>query len=113
MLDGHVDPAFASQVPGHLLSHEYRTMLPACAAEGHHEVLETSALIRTDARIHQRHCVGEKLMDALFLVQVLDNGRVLASETLEPHFTARIRKASTVEDEPATVPRLIQRHTAM
>ena len=76
-------------------------------------MLEPAALVRVYAGVYERHGVGKELMDALLLVQIFDDGRVSAGETLESFFAARIGKTSAIEDESAAVPGFINGHATM
>src|SRR5271166_4979266 len=87
-------------------------MLPAGAAERNHEVLEPAIPIVANAGVHQGRGVGEKLMDALVLIQVVNHRRVLAAECLEAFFPSGIGNGSAVEDKSAAVSSFVLRHAS-
>src|SRR5882672_2245282 len=84
-------------------------MLAAGAAERNHQILEAALLIAVDARIHQRQDASEELMHAFLLIEIVDDRGVFAGESLKALFASRIREAPAIENEPATISRLIFR----
>src|SRR6516164_10369348 len=100
----HLDASAVAQVSGQLLGQEYRTVLPAGAAERHHQILEAALLIVADAGVDQREHAGQELVYALLLIQVVDHRRILAGQLLEALFAPRIGEAAAVKNETAPVP---------
>src|SRR5215831_16231733 len=84
-----------------------RTVLAARTAETDHQVLKTSVLIILHAVIHQRHYMGQIVMDALLRIEIFGNRRVLAGERLKPLFAPGIRQAAGVENEAAAISGLV------
>src|SRR5579862_176184 len=97
----------AAQSPGDLLRQIDGSMLPARASERHHQVLKPTLLIVAHAGVYQRHHAGQKLMDAVLLIQIIDYRSVLPGESLKLFFAPGIGQAATVENEPAAIPTLI------
>ena len=83
MPQDHLDAVASLQPLRHLLRQIHGAMLSTRAAKRNHQILEAAALIFEHAGIHQRKGAGEKLVDALLLVEVLDHRSVLAGEGLE------------------------------
>ena len=88
-------------------------MLPAGAAERHHQVLKAAPLILAHAGVHQRQDTGQKLVHALLLIQIVDDRSVFAGEGLEALFAAGIGQAAAIENKSAAIPGLILRPAAM
>ena len=78
-------------------------MLAAGATERHHKILEVPALVFGDAGVDERKRAREKLVNALLLVEIFDDGSVASGQSFEALFTAGIGQAATVEDEAAAV----------
>src|SRR5208337_4104523 len=100
---------FAAQMFRQLLRQIDRAMLTAGAPERHHQVLEAAAPISAHTRVHQRHDTGEKLLHALLLVEIVDDGCVFAGESLEALFASGIGEAAAIEDESAAIASLVLR----
>ena len=60
-----------------------------------------------DGRVDESKHAGQILVDALLLIEVVDDRRVLASKRFEALFPAGIREAAAVEDKPAAVAGLV------
>ncbi len=112
MPDNDLQSGFAAKMLGELLGKIHRPVLSTGAAERNHQILETSILIRIEARSHKRDHIGEELMGTFLLCQVFNDGGILSREVLESFFASRIRDAASIEDEPAAVSRLVFRHRA-
>src|SRR5436305_13441137 len=95
--------AGGTQMFGQLLCQVDGAMLASGAAKRYHQVLEATALIGADARIHQRHHARQKLMHALLLAQIFDDRRISAAERLESFLASGIRKAAAIEYESAAM----------
>src|SRR3989442_6183079 len=62
MPDNDLQSGFAAKMLGELLGKIHRPVLSTGAAERNHQILETSILIRVEARAHKRDHIGEELM---------------------------------------------------
>ncbi len=78
-------------------------MLAARTAERDHQILEAALLIVGDAGIHQRKDAGEKLVHGFLLIEIVDDRRVLAGESLEALFAAGIGETAAIEHKAAAV----------
>src|SRR5882762_4206198 len=88
-------------------------MLAAGAAERDHQVLEAALLIAGEARIHQGVNAGQELVHAFLLIEIVDDRSVLAGESLEALFAARIGEAAAIEDKSAAVAAFVLGQTLM
>ena len=113
MAEDYFEAVAVAQAPGKLLREEDGTMLTAGAAEGNHQIFEAALLIIADARIHECQNAGEKLVNAFLLIEVVDDGSILAGESFEALFAAGIGEAAAVEDETAAVAGFILRKALM
>src|SRR5260370_7483836 len=86
-------------------------MLAAGAAEGHHQVLEAALLIIVHGGIHERDDARKKLVNALLLVEIVDDRSVFAGQGFEAIFTSGIRKSADVENESSPVPCILPSHS--
>src|SRR2546423_807485 len=88
-------------------------MLPACAAERHHQIFEAALLIGGDACIHQRKNAGEKLVHAFLLIEVVDHRSIFPRQFLKALLASGIGKAAAIENKAPAVTAFVFRHTAM
>src|SRR5215475_13276737 len=109
----HVHTSLASEMVCELFGEIHGPMLSAGAAERHHQIFETPALVGTDTRIHKRRSVCEKLMRRLLLKEVFDDRRVLPGQVPVALFPPRIRYAAAIEHKPAAMPGLVLRMQSM
>src|SRR6266853_831397 len=72
MNDDHFDSIICAQMFGHLLRQIHGAMLAAGATETNHQVFEAAALICGHAGVYQRLGAGEKMVNALLLIKVVD-----------------------------------------
>ena len=86
-----------------MFGEENGTVLATGAAERDHEVFEASRLVVGDAGVDERVNGGEELVNALLLMEIFDDGRVLARQFLEFFFAAGIGEAAAVKDEAAAI----------
>src|SRR5437867_1196174 len=107
MLDCDFDAVPAAQMFCQLLRQIYGAVLASSASERHHQIFETATLIAGHASIDQCNDAPKKLMNALLLHQVIDDGGVFAGEALETFLTPRVREAACVKNESASVTRLV------
>src|SRR5437899_3237978 len=103
----HVHSVMPAQMPGQLLGQKYRTMLASGAPKCNGQTLEAARLIVADACIHQRRGVGQILMHALLLVEIVDHRTVFAGKGLEALLASGIGKTADVEDKSAAVSCLV------
>src|SRR5205085_12408901 len=82
-----------------LLRKKYRAMLPACAAERHHQIFEAALLISGDACIHQRKNAGEKLVHAFLLIEIVDHRSIFPRQFLKALLASGIGKAAAIENK--------------
>ena len=113
MLHDHFDAGASPQALRDLLREIDGAMLAAGASERNHQMLEAALLVGADAAIHERHHTGEKLMHALLLLEIFDDRRVFAGERFEAIFSARIRKAASIEDKSAAIAAVVFGQAAM
>src|SRR4029077_14408959 len=78
-------------------------VLAAGAAEGDHQIFETALLVAGDAGLDESERVGEILVHAFLLVQVIDDRGVFARQLLEALFPAGVWQAAGVENESPAV----------
>jgi hypothetical protein len=78
-------------------------VLAAGAAEADHEIFEAAGLVGGDGGIDEAEDAGEILVNALLLIQIVDDRGVLTRQSLEALFPAGIGEAAAVEDEAAAV----------
>src|SRR5689334_8049682 len=83
--------ASAVQMFGELFGEIDGAMLAAGAAETHHYILEAALLIILDRCINKSEYAGEILVNALLLVEVINDRRVATGEGFEALFPARVR----------------------
>src|SRR5262245_4882015 len=107
MLDCDFDAVPAAQMFCQLLRKIYGAVLAPSASERHHQIFETATLIAGHARINQCNDVPKKLMHALLLHQVIDDGGISTGEALETFLTPWVREAACVKNESASVTRLV------
>ena len=88
---------------GQLLSQIHGAMLTAGASEGDHQILEAPLLIVSDRGVDERCGIGEKLADALLVMEKLDDGCILARGRMEARFASGIGEAAGVEDKSAAM----------
>src|SRR5690349_23042246 len=105
--DNDFHAASAAQMFGELFGEIDGPMLAARATETHHQILEATLLVILDRRINERKHAGQELVNALLLVEVINDRRVAAGERFEALFPARVRKPAAIEDEAAAVAGLI------
>src|SRR5579862_574727 len=106
----HIQSVPAFQTFRQLLSEINRAMLAAGAAERYCQTGEAATLIGVYAGIHQRHYVGQKLMNAFLLIEIINHRRVSAGKSLESLFASGIRYAARIENESAAMPGLVFRY---
>src|SRR5215831_11351582 len=110
MLDDYFHTFSAPQALRQLLGKIDRTVLTARAAKRHGQARKPLALVGVYAGFDQRRHARQKFVDALLLIQILDHLRILARESFESVFAARIRNGARIENEPAAVSGLIFRY---
>src|SRR5579863_4004930 len=113
MTENNIDSVAPAEAFRDLFREIDGAMLAAGAAERDHQVLEAALLIVAYAGIHQRHDAGQKLMHALFLIQIVDDRRVAAGEGFEVLLAAGIGEATAIENESAAMSALIFWQAAM
>ena len=86
-----------------LLSQKHGSMLASCATERDHQILEAAALVAADTRIHQRRDARDKLVNAVLLIEVIDDRSISARKRLKLLFAAGVRQAATVEDKATAI----------
>src|SRR5262245_37716214 len=99
--------------PGQALCELFRkidgSVLSTGAAKGNHEVFKTTPLVRCDARVYERHHAREKLVDAVMLLEILDDCRVTTRQILVSLLASGIRKRAGIENKSAAVSAFIIR----
>src|ERR1017187_64044 len=103
MADSDFHSAAGSQMLCQLLRKIDGAVLASGAAEGDHEIFKAAALIAAHAGIRKRENVGQILVLAVLLIEIVDDRRVLACQHTELFFAPRIGKAPRVEDISAAV----------
>ena len=78
-------------------------MLAAGAAEGNHEVLESSLAIGGDGGVDEGEHSSQELVDGFLLAEVVDDGSILAGERPELLLAAGVGEAAGIEDKAAAI----------
>src|ERR1700691_255411 len=107
MMHDHFHPRPAAQTLRQLLGQIYRAMLTAGTSERDHQVFEATTCISADTGFHQGAGAGEKLVDALLRIEIVDHSGVFAGKTLEALFAPGIRETAAIENESTTVSSLV------
>src|SRR5688572_8749767 len=94
-------------MPGQLLRHEDGSVLSTGATKGHHEVFETTPLIRADTGVHEGHGIRQKLVNAFLPVEIVDHRFSSAREVPETFLPPGIGETAAIEDKSAAVARLV------
>src|ERR1035437_706732 len=113
MADGDFHSAAGAQMTGQLLGKIHGAVLATGASKRDHQTFETAALITAYARIHQRLHVGQILVHAGLLIEIVDYGRVLAGQRTKLFFAPGIEKTARIEDISAAVTGLIGGNVAV
>src|SRR5580765_5614490 len=107
MAKHHVQAIAVAQSLRQLLGEIDGAVLAARATERNHQMLESPPLVFLNARIDQRQNAREKLVHALLLIQVFNDGRVASGERFKLFEAARVGQAAAVEDKAAAVAGLV------
>src|SRR5690349_17115641 len=95
----HRYPIFLFDMPDHLFCQINGAMLPASAAERYHQVLEPTLLIIADAAIDKRSRIGNKLLHAFQMAEIVDHRLVFPRKGLESLLASRVGKSAGIKDK--------------
>ena len=103
MLKQDAHAVLFSKVSGKVLGAINGTVLPACAAERYHQVLESAREVFFHRVVDDAVYMGEEVLHRLLFVEESDDGFVHASELFVLVVAPRVMYGAAVEDKAASV----------